>query len=60
MFQIKDDRAVEIAVVLGERIGNLVEIKEGFKEGDKVIGKVDENLRAGSKSRSKVNESLSS
>jgi len=49
VFQVKDDRAAEIAVVLGERIGNLVEIKEGLKEGDKVIGKIDENLRAGSK-----------
>jgi RND family efflux transporter MFP subunit len=49
VFQVKDDRAAEIPVVLGERIGNLVEIKEGLKEGDKVIGKIDENLRAGSK-----------
>ena len=49
VFQIKDDRAAEIPVILGERIGNLVEIKEGLKEGDKVIGKIDENIRAGSK-----------
>ena len=46
---LKDDRAAEIPVILGERIGNLVEIKEGLKEGDKVIGKIDENIRAGSK-----------
>ncbi len=49
VFQVKDDRAAEIPVVLGERIGNLVEIKEGLKEGDKVIGKIAENVRAGSK-----------
>lgn len=49
VFQVKDDRAAEIPVVLGERIGNLVEIKEGLKEGDRVIGKIDENIRAGSK-----------
>ena len=49
VFQVKGDRAAEIAVVLGERIGNLVEIKEGLKEGDKVIAKIGENLRAGSK-----------
>jgi HlyD family secretion protein len=49
VFQAKDDRAAEIPVVLGERIGNLVEIKEGLKEGDKVIGKIDESVRAGSK-----------
>jgi multidrug efflux pump subunit AcrA (membrane-fusion protein) len=48
-FQLKDDRAAEIPVVLGERVGNLVEIKEGLKEGDKVVGKIDENLREGSK-----------
>jgi RND family efflux transporter MFP subunit len=44
VFQVKDDRATEIPVVLGERIGNLVEVKEGLKEGDKVIGKIDQNL----------------
>src|SRR5262245_8043574 len=49
VFQVKDDRATELPVVLGERMGNLVEIKEGLKEGEKVIGKVDENLRTGSK-----------
>ena len=49
VFQVKEDRAAEIPVVLGERMGNLVEIKEGLKEGDKVIGKIDENLRDGSK-----------
>ena len=49
VFQVKDDRAVEIPVILGERMGNLVEIKEGLKEGDKVIGKIDQNLRDGSK-----------
>jgi len=48
-FQLKDDRAAEIPVVLGERVGNLVEIKEGLKEGDKIVGKIDENLREGSK-----------
>jgi RND family efflux transporter MFP subunit len=49
VFQVKDDRATGLPVVLGERMGNLVEIKEGLKEGDKVIGKIHENLRAGSK-----------
>jgi RND family efflux transporter MFP subunit len=49
VIEIKDERAAEIPVILGERIGNLVEIKEGLKEGDKVVGKVDETLHAGSK-----------
>jgi len=30
-------------------MGNLVEVREGLKEGDKVIGKINENLRVGSK-----------
>lgn len=49
VIQVKDERAAEIPVVLGERIGNLVEIKRGLKEGDKVIAKIDETLRDGSK-----------
>jgi HlyD family secretion protein len=48
-FQPKEDRAAEIPVVLGERVGNLVEIKEGLKQGDKVVGKIDEKLREGSR-----------
>ena len=49
VFQVKDERAAEIPVALGDRMGNLVEVKEGLNEGDKVIGKIDENIRAGSK-----------
>jgi HlyD family secretion protein len=49
VFQVKDERAAEIPVILGEQLGNLVQIKEGLKEGDKVIGKIDETLRDGSK-----------
>jgi HlyD family secretion protein len=49
VFQVKDDRAGEIPVVLGQRLGNLVEIKQGLKEGDKVIAKIGENITAGSK-----------
>jgi RND family efflux transporter MFP subunit len=49
VFQVKDDRAGEVPIVLGQRLGNLVEIKQGLKEGDKVIAKIDENIRAGSK-----------
>jgi RND family efflux transporter MFP subunit len=49
VFQVKDDRAAEIPVVLGQRLGNLVEIKEGLKEGDKVVGNIDQALRNGAK-----------
>ena len=49
VFQIKDDRAVEVAVTTGEKLAGLMEIKAGLKEGDKVVAKVDEQLKAGAK-----------
>ena len=49
VFQVKDDRAVETPVVAGRRLGNLIEIKQGLKEGDKVIGKVEKNIDGDSK-----------
>jgi HlyD family secretion protein len=44
VYQVRDDRAVAIPVVTGRRFGNLIEIKQGLKEGDKVIGKVEINI----------------
>ncbi len=49
VFQIQEQRAVEVSVVTGQRFGSLVEIKEGLREGDKVVGKIAPQLRAGSK-----------
>ncbi|HMF52241.1 MAG TPA: efflux RND transporter periplasmic adaptor subunit, partial [Candidatus Saccharimonadales bacterium] len=49
VYQIKDDRAVEIPVTTGQKLAGLIEIASGLKEGDKVIGKVDDKLRSGSK-----------
>jgi len=49
VYQVKDDRAVELSVVIGQSLGGLVEVKEGLKEGDKIIATVDEKLRSGSK-----------
>jgi len=49
VYQIKDDRAVEIPVTTGQKLAGLIEITSGLKEGDKVIGKVDDKLRSGSK-----------
>ena len=49
VYQVKGDQAVEVPVTVGQRIGALVEVKNGVKEGDKVIGKVDEKLHAGTK-----------
>lgn len=49
VFQVKDDRAVEVPVVVGQSLGNLVEIKQGLKEGEKVVAKVDERIKPGAK-----------
>ncbi|HET8563272.1 MAG TPA: efflux RND transporter periplasmic adaptor subunit [Candidatus Binatia bacterium] len=49
VYQVKEDRAVEVPVVVGQRLAGLIEIKSGLKEGDRVISKVDDNIRAGSK-----------
>ena len=49
VYQIKDNHAVETLVVVGRRTGGLVEIKQGLQNGDKVIVKIDEKMRNGSK-----------
>ena len=54
VFQIKDDRAVEVAVTTGQKLAGLLEIKSGLKEGDKVIAKVDEQIKAGAKVTQKI------
>jgi len=49
VYQVKGDQAVEVPVTVGQRIGAHVEIKDGLKDGDKIIGKIGETLRAGTK-----------
>jgi multidrug efflux pump subunit AcrA (membrane-fusion protein) len=49
VYQITDERAVEVPVTTGRKVGNSVEITGGLKEGDKIIGKVDEDIKNGSK-----------
>ena len=49
VFQIKEDRAVEIPVTTGRKLGSAIEITAGLKEGDKVISKADEQIQAGTK-----------
>jgi len=49
VFQIKEDRAVEVPVTTGRKLGNAIEITGGLKEGDKVISKADEQIQAGTK-----------
>jgi len=49
VFQIKEDRAVEVPVTTGRKLGNAIEITGGLKEGDKVISKADEQVQNGTK-----------
>jgi RND family efflux transporter MFP subunit len=49
VFQIKDERAIEVPVTTGKKLGSLVEITGGLKEGDKVISKADDQIKAGAK-----------
>jgi RND family efflux transporter MFP subunit len=49
VFQIKDERAVEIPVTTGKKLAGLIEITRGLKEGDKVISKADDQIKAGTK-----------
>jgi RND family efflux transporter MFP subunit len=49
VYQVKDNRAVEVLVVPGQRLGNLVEIRQGLKAGEKVIAAVSDKIRHGSK-----------
>jgi RND family efflux transporter MFP subunit len=49
VFQIKEDRAVEVPVRTGRRLSNAIEITGGLKEGDRVISKADDRLENGAK-----------
>ena len=49
VYQIENDHAVEVAVVTGRALGSLVEIKQGLREGDKVISTVNDKIRGGAK-----------
>jgi HlyD family secretion protein len=49
VYQIREDRAVEVPVSIGQKLGGLLEIKNGLKEGDKIIAKVDDRIESGAK-----------
>jgi len=49
VYQVKDDEAVEVPVAAGQRLGGLVEIKQGLKDGEKVIARVDDKIQSGTK-----------
>ncbi len=49
VFQVKENRAVEVPIVAGQTLGNVVEIKQGLKEGEKVVAKLDDRIKPGVK-----------
>jgi RND family efflux transporter MFP subunit len=49
VYQIRENRAVEVPVTTGQKIGNLIEVTEGLKEGDQVISKADGQIKAGTR-----------
>ncbi|HEY7220887.1 MAG TPA: efflux RND transporter periplasmic adaptor subunit [Candidatus Binatia bacterium] len=49
VFQIKEDRAVEVPVTTGRKLGTAVEITRGLNEGDKVLANVDERIQPGTR-----------
>jgi len=49
VFLVKDDRAVETAVTLGEKLGEAVEIVRGVKAGDRVVQSPEKGLKDGSR-----------
>jgi HlyD family secretion protein len=49
VFQIKDDRAVEVPVTTGRKLANSIEITGGLQEGDKVISKIDDQIKSGTR-----------
>ncbi len=49
VFVVRDDRIVEVPVTLGEKMGMLVEIKDGLIPGEKIVARVDERIHEGRK-----------
>jgi len=49
VYQIRDNRAVEVPVSTGQKLGGLIEIKSGIKEGEKIIAKADDRIATGAK-----------
>jgi len=47
VYVVKGNRVVESTITVGERLGDMVEVVEGVKAGDRVVVKNAENLRDG-------------
>jgi RND family efflux transporter MFP subunit len=49
VYEINKEKAVEIPVAVGRRMRDYVEIQSGLKAGDKVVARVDEGMKAGTR-----------
>ena len=49
VYVVKGNRVVESTITVGERLGDMVEVVEGVKAGDRVVVKNAEKLRGGSR-----------
>ncbi len=49
VFVVKDNHAVETLVKTGERLGDMIEVTEGIKQGDRIIAKPSEKLKNGAR-----------
>ncbi|HZD41388.1 MAG TPA: efflux RND transporter periplasmic adaptor subunit [Terriglobales bacterium] len=47
VYQVKNSRAIELPVVVGQTLGSAIEITKGLEEGDKVIAKVGQEIHSG-------------
>ncbi len=47
VYQIRDERAVEVPVTTGQKLTGLLEITAGLKDGDKIVSKLDERFQDG-------------
>lgn len=47
VFLVKDNRAFEIPITTGEKLGDMIEVLNGVKAGDKVVLKLVDKLRDG-------------
>jgi RND family efflux transporter MFP subunit len=53
VFLVRDNRAIETPVVTGERLGALIEIKEGIAQGDPVVNRPPAGFSSGTTVKTK-------
>lgn len=49
VFFLKDNHAVELTVKTGEKLGDLIEVVDGIKPGDRIIAKPPDKLKNGTR-----------